>query len=197
MERDGHFWPCSSAVCLRLKDDRIFFSSEILDDPPQHLNGRTFMEHLDSLSWRLPMLRCHADSSHAINLFSFMSFKVATFSFSNFLKWTTSHLAPSLLGVARQRSFSFLSSLAQKFRVFQSCFNQYTVIIMGKPSKNQNYFLVNAVILENFLTCFIEPYNYIGGASLKHWFSSPFMHTTPSNPDANARPIPRPISCNH
>lgn len=52
------------------------------------------------------------------------------------------------------------SSLAQKFLLVQSSFNQYTAIIMGKTSKNQNYFLISAVILGNILTCFTKPYNY-------------------------------------
>jgi len=39
---------------------------------------------------------------------------------------------------------------------------------MGKTSKNQTYFFINAVILENISTCFIKPYSHIGSASLKH-----------------------------
>lgn len=56
------------------------------------------------------------------------------------------------------------------------------MIILGKSSKNHNNFLVNAAILENTLTCFIRPYNYIGSASLNHRFSASFRRATPAMP---------------
>lgn len=51
---------------------------------------------------------------------------------------------------------------------------------MGKTSKNQNYFLISAVILGNILTCFTKPYNYTDRASFKHSFSLLFVHSTPA-----------------
>lgn len=85
------------------------------------------------------------------------------------------------------------SSLAQKFLLVQSSFNQYTAIIMGKTSKNQNYFLISAVILGNILTCFTKPYNY-PDSLFKTLFFTAICVLYPSNPDVNARPIPWPIN---
>lgn len=51
---------------------------------------------------------------------------------------------------------------------------------MGKTSKNQNYFLISAVILGSILTCFTKPYNYTDRASFKHSFSLLFVHSTPA-----------------
>lgn len=64
---------------------------------------------------------------------------------------------------------------------------------MGKTSKNQNYFLISAVILGNILTCFTKPYNY-PDSLFKALFFTAICALHPSNPDVNARPIPWPIN---
>lgn len=64
---------------------------------------------------------------------------------------------------------------------------------MGKTSKNQNYFLISAVILGNILTCFTKPYNYTDSLFKTLIFTAIFA-LYPSNPDVNARPIPWPIN---
>lgn len=64
---------------------------------------------------------------------------------------------------------------------------------MGETSKNQNYFLISAVILGNILTCFTKPYNYTDSL-FKTLIFTAICALYPSNPDVNARPIPWPIN---
>lgn len=65
MERDGDFCPCSLGLALCLKDDWIF-SSEFHNDPFEHLDGQTFMEHLNSFILKITVLGSgpHVKESH-------------------------------------------------------------------------------------------------------------------------------------
>lgn len=94
----------------------------------------------------------------------------------------------SLLGVLWQHLISLLFSTKNP-----TSFNQYTAKITGETSKNQNYFLISAVILGNILTCFTKPYNYTDSL-FKTLIFTAICVLHPSNPDVNARPIPWPIN---